>query len=73
MGQSVRQWLLSKPRQPTFVVETHLGAEDHVQTLQWMTARGYGALGEPAAESVKGGDALVSTKSAFSLRAEEDP
>ena len=55
MGQSVRQWLLSKPRQPTFVVETHLGAEDHVQTLQWMTARGYGALGEPAAESVKGG------------------
>ena len=55
MGQAVRQWLLSKPRQPTFVVETHLGAEDHVKTLQWMTARGYGALGEPAAESVKGG------------------
>ena len=55
MGQQVRQWLVSRPRQSIFVVETHLGPEDHRKMLQWMTARGYGAMGAPAAESPKGG------------------
>ena len=55
MGQQVRQWLVSRPRQPIFKVETHLGPEDHRKMVQWMTARGYGAMGAPAAESPKGG------------------
>ena len=53
MGQQVRQWLISKPRVPIFVVETHLGQDDRNKMLQWMTARGFGAMGTAAAESVK--------------------
>lgn len=55
MGQQVRQWLLCKKRAPFLAVETHLGLADHDKTLQWMTARGYIAMGAAAAESVKGG------------------
>ena len=55
VGQQVRQWLISKSRVPIFVVETHLGPDDHNKMMQWMTARGYSAMGAAAAESVKGG------------------
>ena len=55
LGQGVRQWLLTRPRQPICIVETHLGKLDHEKTMQWLATRGLGAMGEPAAESVKGG------------------
>lgn len=54
-GQNVRQWLMSRERTPIFIAETHLGQEDREKTLQWMNARGLGAMGAPAAESAKGG------------------
>ena len=37
------------------MVETHLGSRDHEKMVQWFATRGLGVLGEPAAESVKGG------------------
>ena len=55
LGQGVRQWLLTRPRQPICIVETHLGKQDHEKTMQWLTTRALSALGEPAAESTKGG------------------
>ena len=55
LGQPVRQWLLSRPRTPIMMVETHLNHEDFAKTSQWFAARGFGVLGWPAAESVKGG------------------
>lgn len=47
MGQQVKQWLISKNRVLFMAVETHLGLDDHNKTLQWMTARGYVAMGQP--------------------------
>ena len=55
MGQEVRQWLGGRSRTPIFVAETHLGEADHIKTIQWLSARGLGAMGIPAAESPKGG------------------
>lgn len=37
------------------MVETHLNEADHQKTMQWFSTRGFGALGQPAAESTKGG------------------
>ena len=37
------------------MVETHLALEDYQKVQQWLTARGFGVLGHPAAESSKGG------------------
>lgn len=55
LGQQVRQWLLTRPRTPMFMVETHLAHEDYQKINQWLMARGFGVLGSPAAESSKGG------------------
>lgn len=55
LGHEVRQWLGGRPRTPIFVVETHLGEADHLKTIQWLSARGLGAMGQPAAESPKRG------------------
>ena len=55
LGQEVRQWLGGRPRTPIFVVETHLGEADHFKTMQWFNTRGFGAMGQAAAESTKGG------------------
>ena len=54
-GQPLRQWLLTRPRTPIMLVETHLNQEDFAKTSQWFAARGFGVLGWPAAESIKGG------------------
>ena len=62
LGQAVRQWIITRPRRPLFMVETHLGPADHEKTQQWLATRGLNLLGEPAAETVK-----KSTKSAFPL------
>lgn len=55
LGQTVRQWVITRPRRPLFMAETHLGPQDHEKMVQWFTTRGLGVLGEPAAESSKGG------------------
>lgn len=55
LGHQVRQWLLTRPRAPIFLVETHLSSEDHLKMHQWFVSRGFGILGQPAAESAKGG------------------
>ena len=55
LGHQVRQWLLSRSRTPIMLVETHLNHEDFAKTSQWFAARGFGVLGWPAAESIKGG------------------
>lgn len=55
MGQAVRQWVGGRSRTPIFVAETHLDPDDHQETAQWLSARGFGVLGAPAAQSPKGG------------------
>ena len=55
LGHAVRQWIITRPRKPLFMVETHLGAADFEKTQQWLVTRGLNMLGEPAAETVKGG------------------
>lgn len=55
LGQQVRQWIIGRNRKPIFLVETHLGPEDHEKTLQWFATRGFGVLGQAAALSPKGG------------------
>ena len=55
LGQEVKQCLGGRPRTPIFVVETHLGEADHFKTMQWFNTRGFGAMGQPAAKSTKGG------------------
>ena len=54
-GQGVRTWLLTRKRSPFLMAETHLGQQDHEKVSQWFTARGWQVLGEPAAESGRGG------------------
>lgn len=46
---------MGRSRSPIFMVETQLGQAGHEEMLQWMATRGFGVLGEPAAESAKGG------------------
>ena len=55
LGHEVRQWVGDRPRTPIFVVETHLGEEDHFRTMQWFSSPGLSAMGYAAAESPKGG------------------
>ena len=55
LGQAVRQWLTGRERIPVFLAETHLAQDDHEKVLQWLSTRGFGVMGQAAAQSPKGG------------------
>lgn len=55
LSQAIRQWICDRQRMPLFVVETHLDAENHCKTMQWLGIRVCGVLGQEAAQSPKGG------------------
>ena len=54
LGHEVRQWIGRRPRNPIFVVETHLNENDHFKTMPWFSTRGFGAMGHAGADT-KGG------------------